>query len=42
VLSDSIDIRRDRSQLWELSVVFNGKDPQIIDLDTGASLVALS
>jgi clan AA aspartic protease (TIGR02281 family) len=42
VLSDSIDIRHDRSQLWELSVVFNGKDPQIINLDTGASLVALS
>jgi clan AA aspartic protease (TIGR02281 family) len=42
VLSDSIDIQRTGSQLWEVSVVFNGKDPQIIDIDTGASLVSLS
>jgi clan AA aspartic protease (TIGR02281 family) len=42
VLSDSIDIQRTRGELWEVSVVFNGKDPQIIDVDTGASLVSLS
>ncbi len=42
VLSDSIDIHRNRGELWEVSVVFNGKDPQIIDIDTGASMVSLS
>ena len=42
VLSDSIDIHRTQGELWEISVVFNGKNPQIIDLDTGASMVSLS
>jgi clan AA aspartic protease (TIGR02281 family) len=41
VLSDAIDIRRGPSGLWEISVVINGKEPQIIFLDTGASIVSL-
>jgi clan AA aspartic protease (TIGR02281 family) len=41
VLSDAIDIRRGTSGLWEVSVVINGKEPQIIFLDTGASIVSL-
>ncbi len=43
VLSDSIDIHRGQGQLWEISVVFNGgATPQILEVDTGASYIALS
>ncbi len=42
VLSDNIDIHRGQGQLWEISVEFNGKNPQILEVDTGASLIALS
>ena len=42
VLSDSIDIRHSDGQLWEASVVINGKAPLMLDVDTGASLVSLS
>ncbi len=42
VLSDSIDIRHSDGQLWEASVVINGKAPLMLDIDTGASLVSLS
>jgi clan AA aspartic protease (TIGR02281 family) len=43
VLSDAIDIHRGQGQLWEVSVVFNGgTTPQILEVDTGASYIALS
>jgi clan AA aspartic protease (TIGR02281 family) len=43
VLSESIDIHRGHGELWEIAVVFNNNNkPQVIDLDTGASLTSLS
>jgi len=42
VLSDSIDIHHSPGELWEASVVFNGKPPLTLDIDTGASMVSLS
>jgi clan AA aspartic protease (TIGR02281 family) len=42
VLSDSIDIHHSPGELWEASVVINGKAPLMLDIDTGASLISLS
>lgn len=42
VLADAIDIKRGDGSLWEISVVFNGNKPQTLELDTGASVIALS
>ena len=42
VLSDSIDIHHSAGELWEASVVFNGKPPLMMDIDTGASMISLS
>ena len=42
VLSDSIDIHHSDGQLWETSVVVNGKGALMLDIDTGASLMCFS
>ena len=41
VLSDSIKLRRGPGGLWYVTAVFNGKYPEEMAIDTGASIIAL-
>ena len=41
VLSDSIKLRRGPGGLWYVTAVFNGKYPEELAIDTGASIIAL-
>jgi clan AA aspartic protease (TIGR02281 family) len=41
VLSEAIKLRRGEGGLWYVTATFNGKFPQEIAIDTGASIIAL-